>query len=169
MTGALLRHRTGRASSGHGFTLIEILIVIVLIAIAATLVTVKLQPDDRALLREEAVRLAALLTQARDEAVMTGSAIGWRGSSDNYKFYRRNEERLWQMVERDEVFHPRQLPPDVRLLEIEIGEVKAPPEHMLILSSSAANPSYRIVFAFRDARLAVRADPSAAASVENVQ
>jgi general secretion pathway protein H len=167
MGGASMRHG-GKRRTSRGFTLIEILVVIVLIAIAATLVTVKMQPDDRALLREEAIRLAALLTQARDEAVMTGSSIGWRGANDSYRFYKRNEERLWQAVERDEVFHPRALPPEVRLLEVEIGEVKAPAEHMLVLSASAANPAFRILIAFREARLLVRADPSAAATVENV-
>ncbi len=154
--------------AARGFTLIEILVVIVLIAIAATLVTVKLQPDDRGLLREEALRLAALLTQARDEAVITGASIGWRGASDGYSFYRRNAERQWQAIEGDEVFHSRNLPTDARITEIEIADVKVNPEHMLILSGSAANPPYRIVLAYREARVQVRADPSAAANVENL-
>ena len=152
-----------------GFTLIEILVVVVLIAIAATLVTVKLQPDDRALLKEEATRLAAVLTQARDEAVITGSGIGWRGSTNGYQFFRRNDERQWIAIEKDEVFHPRSLPQDVSLTDVEIGATKAGANDMLILSASAANPEYRIVLAFRNARLQVRAEPSGPALVDNVQ
>ena len=49
----------------RGFTLIEILVVLVIIGVVATLAVVRLGPRDDELLKQEAERLALLLEDAR--------------------------------------------------------------------------------------------------------
>ena len=52
-----------------GFTLVEVLVVMVLVGITLALIGLNLMPDDGRTVRNEAQRLALLLEQARDEAV----------------------------------------------------------------------------------------------------
>jgi general secretion pathway protein H len=159
------RHQGARRS--RGFTLIEILVAVVLIALTVTLVMVRLQPDDRQTAREEAQRLALILQQARDEAIATGASIGWRGEPRGYGFLRRDAERRWQPLVTEDVFRARVLPEIVRIVDVEIAGHKARPEEMLVFSPSALNPPFRIVVAVNAHRFRVRSDNFAELVVEN--
>jgi general secretion pathway protein H len=66
------------AVSQRGFTLIEVLVVLVIIGIMVGLVGVRLMPDDDRVLANEVQRLALLLEQTRDQAVVSGEPIGSR-------------------------------------------------------------------------------------------
>lgn len=66
-----------RRAGGHGFTMVELLIVIAIIAIAIGLVAVTLPDGDAAKLEEEGARLTALLDTARAEARVSGTAVRW--------------------------------------------------------------------------------------------
>jgi general secretion pathway protein H len=156
-----------RREAVHGFTLIEVLVVVVILALTATFVVVKLQPDDRATLREEALRLSVLLQQARDEAIASGASVAWRGEPGGYGFMRRNSERRWEPIAGDDVFRARRLPEPMRMTDVEIGGRKAQPEDVLVFTPSALNQPYRIVLSLNAYRLRVRSDHFAQLIVEN--
>src|SRR5262245_24204698 len=59
----------------HGFTLIELMVVMALIAVAVGLVALSLRDPASAQLDREAVRLAALLETARAESRASGVAL----------------------------------------------------------------------------------------------
>ncbi len=61
----------------RGFTMIELLIVVALIAIASGLVTFALRDPAATRLEQEAVRLTALLESARAEARASGLQVWW--------------------------------------------------------------------------------------------
>ena len=61
----------------RGFTLVELLIVIVIVALAASLVALALPDRDAARLEEEGARLSALLEMARAESRVSGVAVRW--------------------------------------------------------------------------------------------
>lgn len=65
----------------RGFTLIELILVVALIAIASSLVVLSLRDPDASQLEEEAARLAALLEGARAEARASGLAARWEPGS----------------------------------------------------------------------------------------
>ncbi len=70
-----------RAAAGRpeaGFTLLELLIVITVIALSTGLSVVALRDSSRAHLEQEATRLAALLDAARVESRVTGRMVTWR-------------------------------------------------------------------------------------------
>jgi general secretion pathway protein H len=61
-----------------GFTLIELMVVVALIAIATALVGLSLRDPQQAQLEREAERLVALLETARAEARAGGLTVRWR-------------------------------------------------------------------------------------------
>jgi general secretion pathway protein H len=61
----------------RGFTLVELLVVVALIAIASGLVSMALRDPTANRLDQEGARLAALLESARAEARASGLAVRW--------------------------------------------------------------------------------------------
>ena len=71
-----------RASRQRGFTMIEILVVMLIVAIATVSVTLALRDSSQTQLEREAERLAALLESARAEARVAGLPVRWRPVED---------------------------------------------------------------------------------------
>ena len=99
----------------RGFTLIEILAVLVIIAVLVAILVPQLGSlgDDRELDRE-ARRLAALYELATEEAAMQGRELGLRFGIDDYAFYDLEPETgAWIELSGDDLLRPRTLPEDV--------------------------------------------------------
>lgn len=71
-----------RASRQRGFTMIEILVVMLIVAIASVSVTLALRDSSQTQVEREAERLAALLESARAEARVAGLPVRWRPVED---------------------------------------------------------------------------------------
>lgn len=108
----------------RGFTLIEVMVVMVIIAILVTMVGLSMKGDRAGeALEEEAKRLTALLNLLREEAVMRNETLGLALSSDGYLFVTQapadaasaGEPPAFRPLSDDGVFRPRALPPGTRL------------------------------------------------------
>jgi len=64
-------------SKGGGFTLIELMVVVAIIAIATAVASLALRDPAASKLEQEAARLASLLESARAEARASGIAARW--------------------------------------------------------------------------------------------
>jgi type II secretion system protein H len=93
----------------RGFTLLELLIAVAIIAIVSSTLVVKAWPDAAASADSEARRLAALLESAIAEARTSGKAIAWSPEGSGYAFWRRNLEGTWERFPEDSVYGPRLL------------------------------------------------------------
>jgi len=78
-----LADRRGRA---RGFTLLELLVVIVLAGILLSIVTISVAPDDRQQLAREAERVGQLFALAADEARIRQQPIYWEADLNGYRF-----------------------------------------------------------------------------------
>ena len=72
----------------RGFTLIEVMVVLVIIGIASAAVSLSLPPDPAAMLRQDARELALRLAAAQQEVRIDGRVIAWEARRDGYDFAR---------------------------------------------------------------------------------
>jgi general secretion pathway protein H len=77
---------TARTGRSRGFTLLELLVVIVLAGILLSVVTISVTPDDRQLLAREAQRVGQLFALAADEARIRQQPIYWEADLGGYRF-----------------------------------------------------------------------------------
>src|SRR6185436_5184479 len=89
-----------------GFTLLELLVVMLIVALAAGLVGALAQPDARTHLRVEAERLAQLLYLAAEESRRTGSPIAWTAGAAHYPFWRWSDAAGWSEAHADDMRTP---------------------------------------------------------------
>jgi general secretion pathway protein H len=78
--------RTTRRPGGRGFTLLEMLVVIVLAGILISIVTISVAPDPRQRLMREAQRIGQLMVLASDEARIRQLPITWEADLRGYRF-----------------------------------------------------------------------------------
>ena len=119
-----------------GFTLIEIMVVLLIVAITIGMVGINLQRGDNNRVQEEADRIVILLQSAREEAILQGQVFVVQFSNDGYRFLRNNKGKL-ELIEQDDVLSPRSLPDGVTLSFTMDGAV-ADTEAGLILDPSGS-------------------------------
>jgi type II secretion system protein H len=99
----------------RGFTLLEMLVVVAIIAIGTAALAFKAWPGGAARLDTEARRLAALLEAAQTEVRTSGQPILWTPGAQGYAFLRRGDEGGWQRFPAESVYRERRLDPGLRL------------------------------------------------------
>ena len=133
-----------RPRNQTGFTLLEVLVVVLIIGITLSLAVINLGDRQEDLIEEEGRRLSALIKLASEEAIMNGEELGLMLGEKSYLFSRLEGEE-WQPLAEDRQFRQRQFPHGMTLgLELEerpviLDEDQEQP-HIFILSSGELTP-----------------------------
>ena len=105
-----------RPARSSGFTLLEILVVIVIIGVIVTMATLSfgvLGADAQS--EEEARRVWAVIRQAREEAELQAIDVAVFVGTSEYEFLRFDTRRnQWQPMVDDKLYAPRTLPEGLR-------------------------------------------------------
>ncbi|AQT09630.1 MULTISPECIES: GspH/FimT family pseudopilin [Pseudomonas] len=128
-----------QAGKQQGFTLIELMVVLVIIGIASAAVGLSIKPDPLQLLRKDAERLAQLLQVAQAEARADGRPITWRATAKGFAFSRHSESGGGI----DDLRDDPQLRP--RAWETPALQVRIEPRQRLVLNAEWINPPLRLV------------------------
>jgi general secretion pathway protein H len=146
------------SSRQRGFTLLELLVVLVIAGILLGVVTLTALPGREQALQDDAQRIALLMQLARDEAIVRNRPIAFEVEQDRYRFLMR-DDTSWQPLPQEEMLRER--------------EFKSAPVSMAITPAAVAaqNNPLRIVFgrepvdkpfvltlAAGEARTSIRAD-----------
>ena len=135
----------GRGRTARGFTLLELLVVLVIVALVSSVVVLSMRDSLTSQLERDGERLSALLESARAQARASGAAVTWvPGSSPDDKPF-----RFIGLGAKPE--------PPTRWLDDRItAQVLGQPA--LVLGPDAILPPQRVVLRLADRRLDVATD-----------
>ena len=146
-------------SSRRGFTLIEVLVVLLIMGLCVGLVGAIVRPDDRALLRVEVERLAQLLDLAAAEARLTGHAIAWTADAHDYRFWQMGLDAEWSPVRDSDLLRARALPRGMTISGLQIENMPVRGAMRLEFSPYGTTPAFNIEMSLGDARNTIAASP----------
>lgn len=101
----------------NGFTLLELLVVVVIVAILFTYTTLAIRSDSpEDIIKKEAQRLERLIQLALEESILRGEEYGIEIFLDGYRFVRFSiEDNQWLPLSEDRILRERELPLDMEL------------------------------------------------------
>jgi type II secretion system protein H len=122
------RYSKQRYSKHKGFTLLELLVVVVIVAILFSYTTLAIRGDSpEDIIKKEAIRLKLRVELAMDEAILRGEEYAIEIHQNGYLFlrYTRNQ---WTPITGDKVLQQRELPLDMELeMRLEETEIVIDP------------------------------------------
>jgi type II secretion system protein H len=146
----------------NGFTLAEILVVLIVIGIAAGLAYAQLESDPRQVLEREGRRFAGALEHAALLAQWKNETLGVSASGGAYRFWRRGRDsdgENWIALSDDDVLSPRALPAPLLAAPRAYAGQPVTDEVILPLVPSGRNEPYVIALASPEWQLLLAADP----------
>jgi general secretion pathway protein H len=144
-------------ASQRGFTLLELLVVMVIAGITLGMVSLNALPSERQVLEQEAQRIALLLQLGRDEAILRNVPIAFEADGQRYRFLVR-ENNSWQLLTRDDMLREREFK------RTPIGISIYPPlpgpamPLRLVFGREPVDKPFLLTLAYGDASVAIRAD-----------
>lgn len=142
-----------------GFTLIEILVVVAILAIAAGIAVATLDRDERGTLDREARRFAGALEYAARRAELRHETLGVSAANGQWRFWLRAADGRWRALSDDEPLAPRALPASFSAAPLAYAGQPLTPQAIVPLRASGRNEPYVFVLAGPTLEAIVSADP----------
>jgi len=147
------------AARTRGFTLLEVLVVLLIMGLMVGLVSAIVRPDDRGLLRVEAERLAQLLDLAAAESRLGGKTIAWTADGPGYRFWQMTEDAEWSEVRDSDLLRARTLPQGMMISGLQVENMPVHGAMRLEFAPDSPALSFNVEMSLGSARYAVAASP----------
>lgn len=141
----------------RGFTLLELLIVIVIAGITLGLVSFNAMPSERQVLQKDAQRIALLLQLARDEAIVRNRPIVFEAGQERYRFLIRNGNE-WQPIPQDDLLREREFKRPPIVLAIDPPAPGQTNPLRIVFGREPVDKPFVLTLSARGASVAIRAD-----------
>lgn len=142
----------------RGFTLLELLVVLVIVGIMLGFVTFNAMPSERQSLQNEAQRIALLLQLARDEAIVRNRPIAFEVDQFRYRFWIRDENNAWQPMEREDMLREREFKRAPVGLAIDPPMMEQDNVLRIIFGREPVDKPFVLSLSLGDSTVAIRAD-----------
>lgn len=141
----------------RGFTLLELLVVMVIAGITLGAVSFNAMPSERQVLQNDAQKIALLLQSARDEAIVRNRPVAFEADAGGYRFMLR-ENNVWQPLLGDELLRERQFKRSPVTLSIIPLSVYQTNPLRIVFGREPVGIPFVLTLATQDAQVAIRAD-----------
>ncbi len=148
-----------------GFTLIEVVVVLLLMSIVSALVVANMAPDDKTALRMESEHLAAALEQASLDAHVSGKTIVWSTAGQGYRFQYEAPDGTWTLMN-EGVYRPHQLPAGMQIQRITLDQSPLETPAQLVFRPSGINLPFHVTIGKQQLRMTIAGDVMNRATVE---
>jgi len=153
-------HRAG------GFTLLELLVVLVVMGIMLGMVSINAIPNKKQALLGDAQRIALLLQLAREEAIVRNRPVAFELDSEQFRFYVRGDTS-WQLLNDNDLFRERsfQRSPLIITMVPNSGQTTLPMK--IVFGREPVDKPFNLTLAYEDASVSILADGLGHFSVES--
>jgi general secretion pathway protein H len=141
----------------RGFTLVEIMVVMVIIGITLGLASLNAIPSPHQDLQAEAQRLTLLLQLARDEAIVRNRPVTFEATPERYHFLVRNETR-WQPITGDDLLREREFKNGPLTLLLDPASAGTVNPLRITFGREPVDKPFVLVMSTGGSRVAIRAD-----------
>ncbi|CAG1004176.1 hypothetical protein MYXO_03263 [Myxococcaceae bacterium] len=144
----------------RGFTLVELLVVLLVLSTATALIAVRLFETEQQRGQKAAEALRDALAHAALAAQWQGRNLLWRSEFDGWRFFTpaaRAEENAWRPIDSEPSLAPRLLPPQMRITEFRRSG-QASRDLALIFTAQGINDPFDIVLGLAEQTWRLRGD-----------
>lgn len=141
----------------RGFTLLELLIVMVIAGVLLGMVSLNGLPSEGRILQEEAQRIALLLQIARDEAILRNTPLAFEADRERYRFLVR-QDASWVALQGDDMLRERAFKRAPIGLRIEPAQEGNNDPLRLVLGREAVDKPFALTLTYGEAAITIRAD-----------
>ena len=137
----------------RGFTLIEVLVVVLLLVIVVAMAGIRVGVDEGHQVRQESERLATLLQVAQQEAILEGRVLALSTHESGYEFQGLNDKNKFTRLASDEVLRGRELPPAMRIQSVTLdGAPTESKTRILLYPTGELSQAFEITLGQGEAR-----------------
>lgn len=129
--------------SAHGFTLIEVMVVLIIITLFSSLTVLSLEGVRSHSVDSEIERLRTVLETASDYANVHGTPIAVDFLADGYRFSALNTDGTWHMLFKPASLAQQTWPASVSVESLEVDKVAMKPPLRLVFAQEA--PNFKLV------------------------
>lgn len=116
-----------------GFTLVEIMVVMIIMSVVFSLAAVNLMPGDDKTVVTEAARMALILEHAYEDASITGEPLGLALDNNSYSFKKMDDGGRW-IDYQDDMFRKSAFEHDIVVEALIVDDAPVDAKRTLLLS-----------------------------------